>query len=174
MIHVAIDTILIDALGEQLADNLENLGTGAVKGKATCIGHHSTIHGYGKSLIQLGKSAHLPYNAEHQFASARSLGLRHYQVGRYIGLQVVIDEHLLSRAIDERLLHFIDTTRGIEVETEHKVCYLKQHVALLRVLVVTYYLISIGQPLEKVWILIGHHHCSILATLAQKLGPGQR
>ena len=161
-------------LGEQLADDEVDLRARTIVGKAASIGHHAAIYRHSKRLVELIEIAHLPNDTEHQFAGARCIRMRDYQAGIYIWLEMMVDEYLTSRTVYKRLLHLVDTAGGVEVETEHQIGYLEQHVALIRVLVVTYYLICIGQPLEKVRILVGHHHCGILATLAQELSPSQR
>ena len=83
----------------------------------------------------------------------------------------MIDEHLLGLSAYQGLLHLVDTTWGIEVETENQVGNLKQHIALFAMLIVTHNLISIGQPHQEVGILIGHNHGNILSAQAHILGP---
>ena len=56
---------------------------------------------------------------------------------------VVVDKHLLGRTVYQGMLHLINTTWGVEIETEHQVGNLKQHVALIGMLIVTYNLIGI-------------------------------
>ena len=110
MVDVAIDLILVDMLGKQLADDEEYLRTTAVEGETARIGHHTTIDGDGESTSQLLEATQLPNDTEHQLAGAGSLGLRDGQVGIYIGFQMVVDENLTSRTLDQSRLHILDTT----------------------------------------------------------------
>ena len=71
--HVAIDAVLVDTLGEQLADDEVDFRTRTVVGKATCIGHHTAIHRHSKRLVEHIEIAHLPSDTEHQFAGARCM-----------------------------------------------------------------------------------------------------
>ena len=174
VIDVAIDLVLVDVLGEQLADDEEYLRTGAIEGEATRIGHHAAIDGNGKGFAKFGKTTQLPHHAEHQLAGAGGLRLRDDEVGINIGLQVMVDEYLAGRTGHQRRLHILDTTGRIEVETDNEVGYLEQHVTLAGMLVVAHYLLAVRQPVQEVGILVGHDNGNILATLTKKLSHAQR
>ena len=45
VIDVAVDLVLVDALGQQLADDEVDVWLRRVIGEAARIGHHATIHG---------------------------------------------------------------------------------------------------------------------------------
>ena len=83
----------------------------------------------------------------------------------------MIDKHLLCWAIYERLLHLVDTTGRVEVETENKIGYFEKHVALVGMLIVANYLIGIGHPLKEVRVLVGHDYSNILSARTQELSP---
>ena len=174
MIDVAIDLVLVDVLGEQLADDEEYLRTGTIEGEATRIGHHAAIDRNGKGFAKFGKTTQLPHHAEHQLAGAGGLGLRDDEVSIDIGLQVMVDEYLAGRTGHQRRLHILDTTGRIEVETDNEVGYLEQHVALVGMLVVAHYLLAVGQPVKEVGILVGHDNGNILATQTKILSHAQR
>ena len=53
MVHVAIDLVLVDALGEQFTDNEEDVGIVRIVGKTSRIGHHATVDWYSEGLLQL-------------------------------------------------------------------------------------------------------------------------
>ena len=97
VIYVAINLILIYLLGEQLADDEEDVGMVGVIGKATRIGHHTTVDRTGKVLTQLLEIAQLPYYAEHQFGSRRGFWVRDTDRSIDVGLRMVVNKHLLRR-----------------------------------------------------------------------------
>ena len=57
MIDIAVDTILVDVLCEQLTDDGKDLWTAGVIGEAPRICHHTTIDGYCKLLTYLGEAS---------------------------------------------------------------------------------------------------------------------
>ena len=68
MVDVAVDLILVDVLGEQLADDEEDIWVVGIEGEASRIGHHATIDGNGIVLTQTIEESQLPNNTEHEFA----------------------------------------------------------------------------------------------------------
>ena len=68
MVDVAVYLVLVDALGEQLRDDVVDVTVGGVIGEAARIGHHTTVNGNGEMLAQFIEESHLPHHAEHQFA----------------------------------------------------------------------------------------------------------
>ena len=93
MIDVAVDLVLVDALGEQLADDEKDLRTAGVVGETARIGHHAAIDGNGELLGEGGEGPHLPNEAEHEFAGAAGFGFGDDEVGRHIGVEMMVDEH---------------------------------------------------------------------------------
>lgn len=61
--------------GEQLADYEEYFGACGVVGEAARVGHHAAVKWYGALLGDILETAELPYQAEHQLASAARLGV---------------------------------------------------------------------------------------------------
>ena len=76
---------------------------------------------------------------------------------------MVVDEDTIGGGADERLLHLVDTTRGVVIETEDEVGNLEEQVALLAMLVVTDDFLGVGHPRQEVGKLIGYDHRGLLA-----------
>ena len=68
VIDVTIYSVLVDALGEELADDEENLRRIAGKGEASSVGHHATIDRNGKLAVELREKSKLPDKTEHHLA----------------------------------------------------------------------------------------------------------
>ncbi len=71
--YVAINLILVDALGKQLADHVIDVRIGRVIGESTRIGHHTAINAGSPGLIQLRETTQLPYQTEHQLAGTAGM-----------------------------------------------------------------------------------------------------
>ena len=65
VVNIPVDAVLVDAFGEQLGDDKENLRTCGGKGKAPGICHHAAIDGDGEMLALIVEQTELPYDAEY-------------------------------------------------------------------------------------------------------------
>ena len=85
---------------------------------------------------------------------------------------MMVDHHLLSLARGEHILHVVQASSPIEVETEHEVGFLKYLSHLLRMLVVTHHLAACPrQPTDGVGYEVGHADLGLLAQRAQIMRP---
>ena len=86
---------------------------------------------------------------------------------------MVVDEHLRGGGGNEECLHILDTAGRVEVEAEHKVGNLEEHVALLGMLIVSHDLLRVRQPLQEVGVLVGHDDDGLFFACTQIFRPGQ-
>ena len=93
VVNIAIDTILVNALGEQLGDDEIYLWACGSKGEATGISHHATIDRDSKMLALTIEQTKLPHDAEDYFAGAAGLGVGDGELRRHIRVEVMVDQH---------------------------------------------------------------------------------
>ena len=171
VVNIAIDTILVNALGEQLGDDEKDLRTCGGEDKASCISHHAAVDGDGEMLALIVKLAKLPHDAEDYFAGAAGLGVGDGELRRHIRVEVMVDQHNDTWSPEQGRFHLVNTARRVEIKTEHEVSYLQVQVAALAMLVVTDNFLCVGQPVEEVGKLIGHNDDGVLAHGTEKLRP---
>ena len=97
-------------------------------------------------LVETVEGTHLPDDTEHQFAGAACLRVRDGEHSSDIGIQMMVDKNTFGSCGCQCMLHLIDTTGRVVVQTKDEVGNLQQQVAFLMVLVVAHDLLSIGQP----------------------------
>ena len=86
----------------------------------------------------------------------------------------MVDHHLTGTTAGKHILHLVETTSAIEVETEHQIGLIESTLHLGRMLVVTQNGLTVGQPLQIVGHHVGHTYLCLLALREQKATPSQR
>ena len=65
MEHIAVDFILVDALGEEQGDDFVDFRPGGVVSKASRVRHHSCVKAYGGGFAHFLEGTQLHQDAEH-------------------------------------------------------------------------------------------------------------
>ena len=144
--YVAIDLILIDSLGQQLADDIIDVRIRRIISKSTGIGHHTAINAGCPGLIQLRETTQLPYQSEHQFAGTAGMWLGNHQLSLQIRSQMMVYYNALRLAVSKYMIHFIKTSCAAKVYTEHEISLIKCLLHLLGMLIISYYVNTTRQP----------------------------
>ena len=173
VIDIAVYAVLVDVFGEQFADDEVDLRTGAIVEESARVGHHTAIDGNGEALVETVETSQLPDDAEHELAGAAGLRLGDAEHSGHVGIEMVVDEHLRGGRGDECRLHILDSAGRVEVEAEHEVGDLEEHIALLGMLVVAHDLLRVRQPLQEVGVLVGHDDDGLFFACTQIFRPGQ-
>ena len=95
VVDVAVNLVLVDALGEQLRDNEEDVGVAAVVGEAARVGHHAAVDGHGEVLAQLLEASQLPGKSENQLAGTAGLGPRDSDKRLHVWVEMMVYEDFL-------------------------------------------------------------------------------
>ena len=120
VVHIAVDAVFVDALGEQLTYYIIYLRTGGVVGKPSRVGHHAAVYLCGAAAGHHVKTTQLPYHAEHHLRGAAQLGMRHHQLHALLfGVQVMVHHHLVACGFGEHRCHFVYARHSIEVDAEY-------------------------------------------------------
>ena len=144
--YVAIDLILVDALGQELADDVIDVRTRRIISKSTGIGHHAAVNAGSPGLVQLREAAQLPYQPEHQLAGTAGMWLGNHQLSLQIRSQMMVYYNALRLAVSKYMIHFIKTSCAAKVNTEHEISLIKYLLHLLGMLIISYYVNTTRQP----------------------------
>ena len=169
-----VDVVLVDAVLEQTADDVEDVGTVAVEGEGARVGHHAAIEAGGCLLAQVRLAVQGFDEGIDELAGGRGIGLAERELAEAgLGVEVMVDEHAMSLGLADRLLHVAGAAGGVEVHADDDVGSSNREGGLVGVFVGTDGLLSPWQPAEEVGIHVGHDHHSRLALLTQPVGQAE-
>ena len=169
-----VDVVLVDAMLEQAADDVEDVGTVRVEGEGARVGHHAAIEARGSLLAQVRLAVQGFDEGIDQLAGGRGIGLAERELAEAgLGVEVMVDEHTMALRLADGGLHTVGAAGGVEVHAEDDVGSSYRQGSLVGVLVGTDGFLSAREPVEEVGVHVGHDHHSRLALPAQPVGQAE-
>ena len=155
--HLAVDGVLVDALGEQFADDEVDFAVVGVVGKAARVGHHAGVDAFGRFLGDVAEVSHAADQAEDEFRRGRYLGMGDDDAAEVFGVEVMVNQNLACRRVPDSFGHGVDAAQGVEVEAADDVGFGDELVGKFLVAVVLQDVLVARHPFQEVGEGVGHN-----------------